>query len=161
MRFKADLIWLRCLYVAGNTGVIVGIKRIAVQRNVAAKEGHLLCRLPDNIALNRILQADGLSVMRYAWSLRIERAAQRLVADASHGTIKRIAFQCGFKNHAHFSRVFKARYGMTPREYAAVHKKVHVVTAKQTQRHEWHPCPMTAPRTRNDYVDGSHAANTP
>jgi AraC-like DNA-binding protein len=65
-------------------------------------------------SLNHILQAEGLSVMRYAWSLRLERAAQRLVVDASHGTIKRIAFQCGFKNHAHFSRVFKARYGMTP-----------------------------------------------
>lgn len=72
-------------------------------------------------SLERALRANGLSVMSYVWSLRLERAAQRLLVDTSHGAIKRIAFECGFSNHAHFSRAFKARYGMTPREYAAEH----------------------------------------
>jgi AraC-like DNA-binding protein len=72
-------------------------------------------------SLERALRADGLSVMSYVWSLRLERAAQRLPVDTSHGAIKRIVFECGFSNHAHFSRAFKARYGMTPQEYAAEH----------------------------------------
>jgi AraC-like DNA-binding protein len=69
-------------------------------------------------SLTRAFQATGLSTMRYVWSMRLEQAARRLLADASHGTIKKIAYQCGFASHAHFSRMFKARYQMTPREYA-------------------------------------------
>jgi transcriptional regulator GlxA family with amidase domain len=67
--------------------------------------------------LVRAMKANGLSAMRYAWSLRLEHAAQ-LLAGASHGTIQEIVYQCGFINAAHFSRAFRARYGMTPREYA-------------------------------------------
>lgn len=69
-------------------------------------------------SVTRAFQATGLSTMRYVWSMRLEQAARRLLADASHGTIKRIAYECGFASHAHFSRMFKARYQMTPREYA-------------------------------------------
>jgi AraC-like DNA-binding protein len=83
--------------------------------------------------LTRALQANGLSAMRYAWSLRIEHAARHLRADASHGAIKAIAYQCGFTNLAHFSRAFKARYDMTPREYAASHKVARTEAAQLTQ----------------------------
>ncbi|MFC0397270.1 helix-turn-helix domain-containing protein [Paraburkholderia rhizosphaerae] len=69
-------------------------------------------------SLTRALRANGLSVMRYVWSLRLECAARRLGVGASHGAIKAIAYQCGFPSHSHFSRAFKARYDMTPREYA-------------------------------------------
>lgn len=68
--------------------------------------------------LTRALKASGLSPMRYAWSLRLERAA-RLLAETPKGAIQEIAFQCGFASAAHFSRAFKERYAMTPREYAA------------------------------------------
>jgi transcriptional regulator GlxA family with amidase domain len=59
--------------------------------------------------------------MRYAWSLRLEHAA-RLLADAPHRPIGEVALQCGFANAAHFSRAFKDRYEMTPRQYAASRK---------------------------------------
>jgi AraC-like DNA-binding protein len=67
--------------------------------------------------LTRSLKASGLSPMRYAWSLRLERAA-RLLEQTPKGAIQEIAFQCGFASAAHFSRAFKERYAMTPREYA-------------------------------------------
>ncbi|QYD72794.1 helix-turn-helix domain-containing protein [Paraburkholderia edwinii] len=98
-------------------------ERIAAELNVSRS------------SLERALRANGLSVMSYVWSLRLERAAQRLLVDTSHGAIKRIIFQCGFSNHAHFSRAFKARYGMTPREYAAENKEVSSATTQQTLRH--------------------------
>jgi AraC-like DNA-binding protein len=85
-------------------------------------------------SLDRAMRASGLSVMSYVWSLRLERAAQRLLVDTSHGAIKRIIFQCGFSNHAHFSRAFKARYGMTPRQYAAEHGEANRATTQQIQR---------------------------
>ncbi|MFC0397938.1 AraC family transcriptional regulator [Paraburkholderia rhizosphaerae] len=69
-------------------------------------------------SLLRALKAKGLSPMRYAWSLRLEHAA-RLLGGAPHGAIQEVAYQCGFESTSHFSRAFKERYGMTPREYAA------------------------------------------
>ncbi len=55
--------------------------------------------------------------MRYAWSLRVEHAAQLLV-QTPKCSIQEIAYQCGFVSTAHFSRAFKERYAMTPREFA-------------------------------------------
>jgi AraC-like DNA-binding protein len=72
-------------------------------------------------SLRRALQAHGLSAMDYASSVRLEHAARRLRDGASHGSIKAISYQCGFKSQAHFCRQFKARYGMTPREYSTSH----------------------------------------
>jgi AraC-like DNA-binding protein len=71
--------------------------------------------------LTRALKANGVSPMRYAWSLRLEHAT-RMLAGAPQGAIQEIAYQCGFASAAHFSRAFKERYGMTPRAYAAARK---------------------------------------
>jgi AraC-like DNA-binding protein len=71
--------------------------------------------------LTRALKANGLSPMRYAWSLRLEHAT-RMLAGAPQGAIQEIAYRCGFASAAHFSRAFKERYGMTPRAYAASRK---------------------------------------
>jgi AraC family transcriptional regulator, positive regulator of tynA and feaB len=51
---------------------------------------------------------------------RLERYAQ-LLADGSwcNRTITEIAFQAGFSNVTYFGQAFKARYGMTPRDYRA------------------------------------------
>jgi AraC-like DNA-binding protein len=87
----------------------LSVARIAAQLNMSAS------------SLTRTLRAQGLSPMRYAWSLRLEHAA-RLLADAPRGSIGEVAFQCGFANAAHFSRAFKERFGMTPRDYAASRK---------------------------------------
>jgi AraC-like DNA-binding protein len=48
-------------------------------------------------------------------------ACRRELADASAPTrsITEIALSCGFNNLAHFSRVFKARYGRAPSDYRA------------------------------------------
>ncbi|CAB3751753.1 AraC family transcriptional regulator [Paraburkholderia humisilvae] len=74
--------------------------------------------------LTRALKASGVSPMRYAWSMRLEHAT-RLLAGAPQGAIQEVAYQCGFASAAHFSRAFKERYGMTPREYAAHQRTAH------------------------------------
>jgi AraC-like DNA-binding protein len=67
--------------------------------------------------LHRAFAASDMTLMRYVWSCRLERAAELL---ASRGrrlvTIKEIAYRCGFENAAHFSRTFKERFGITPKE---------------------------------------------
>ncbi|HEY3597110.1 MAG TPA: AraC family transcriptional regulator [Paraburkholderia sp.] len=85
----------------------LSVARIAASLNISPR------------SLTRTLKAQGLSPMRYAWSLRLQHAA-RLLADPrrSDTQIRQIAYECGFADAAHFSRAFKERFGMAPREYA-------------------------------------------
>lgn len=64
--------------------------------------------------------SDGQTISDYIWSLRVQRCASDLVQrEFERRSITEIAFANGFSNSAHFSRMFKARKGMTPREYRA------------------------------------------
>lgn len=61
-----------------------------------------------------------------AWVLaeRLE-ACRRALANAMHDrqSISEIAFDWGFREISHFSKVFKARYGVSPRDYRAQQRK--------------------------------------
>lgn len=65
--------------------------------------------------INRMLSADNTSLMRYLWSLRLERAHEMLSSsEFQHLSIGELAWRCGFSAPAHFSRAFQQRYGLTP-----------------------------------------------
>jgi AraC-like DNA-binding protein len=69
--------------------------------------------------LVRALKAEGLeSPMRYIWSLRLDQAAQ-LLRRTPTMHVKEVAWRSGFTSAAHFSRMFRQRFGATPKEYAA------------------------------------------
>ncbi len=58
------------------------------------------------------------TVARYILRRRLEACARALLSGAQRGrTVTVIAFDNGFNSPTHFGRVFRARYGMTPREY--------------------------------------------
>lgn len=61
------------------------------------------------------IQGLGVSVAGYISSKRLERARELLV-DRRHGkaSITEVAFAVGFIDSAHFSRAFRARFGLTP-----------------------------------------------
>ena len=60
------------------------------------------------------------NVSDYIWERRLTVAAERLADSASlHLSIGVVAYSCGFTTQAHFSRRFKERHGLTPREYRA------------------------------------------
>ncbi len=48
-------------------------------------------------------------------AMRLQRSADLLAQNA--GTVAQIAYRVGFKDHAHFSRSFKERFGCAPSEY--------------------------------------------
>ncbi|MDF0491415.1 helix-turn-helix domain-containing protein [Sphingomonas sp. H39-1-10] len=48
---------------------------------------------------------------------RLERAARLLVDQPAGRSITDLAFDCGFSDSAYFSRCFRRRYGVSPREY--------------------------------------------
>jgi AraC-like DNA-binding protein len=67
--------------------------------------------------LHAVTRSRGTSVTKLISTLRLERARQALIDPRLRDqTIARIAIDRGFVDAAHFSRRFKARFGMTPRQ---------------------------------------------
>ncbi len=62
------------------------------------------------------------TVARYILRRRLEVCARALIAEAQRGrTVTEIAFDHGFNSPTHFGRVFRAKFGLTPREYRREH----------------------------------------
>jgi len=69
-------------------------------------------------SLYRLFEDRELSLNTYIREQRLERCVEQFQArDLSHESITQIAYRWGFKDSAHFSRSFRSRYGMSPREY--------------------------------------------
>jgi AraC-like DNA-binding protein len=68
-------------------------------------------------SLYRVIAARGETVSAVIWATRLD-LAQRLLTSAAHAhlLVADIAFRCGFADQATFNRMFKRRYGMTPRD---------------------------------------------
>ncbi|MGJ7506369.1 AraC family transcriptional regulator [Variovorax sp. GT1P44] len=65
--------------------------------------------------LQRLFRSQGTSLMRHVWQVRLEHAYALLRANVAGATsVQEIAWQCGFSTAAHFSRVFKQRFGVSP-----------------------------------------------
>lgn len=70
--------------------------------------------------INQLLEAEGTSLLRYIWRRRVERAAADLRNPALQGsTISTIAMASGFNDFSHFSKAFRQRFGVSPRDYRA------------------------------------------
>ncbi|BBD01503.1 hypothetical protein YGS_C1P2758 [Sphingobium sp. YG1] len=68
--------------------------------------------------LRKLFSEGERSLSERIWHQRLEEAKRRLSAQgAFNKSITSVAFECGFKDTAHFSRAFKDKYGMTPREH--------------------------------------------
>lgn len=72
--------------------------------------------------IHRAFEDTALKPERYLWEVRLERCRESLLAaEKLRWSLSEIAFSCGFSSSAHFSRSFKARYGMTPRHFRLYH----------------------------------------
>ncbi|WP_082515143.1 helix-turn-helix domain-containing protein [Methylobacterium sp. Leaf112] len=68
--------------------------------------------------LQALFREHGRNVTAWIWHQRLERAAQRLSDPAClHVQLGELAHGCGFASQAHFSRRFRDRYGLSPRDY--------------------------------------------
>jgi AraC-like DNA-binding protein len=74
--------------------------------------------------LRDLFSSDGVSLGRYIWAHRLERCRVTL-SDPSqaHRAISEIAFAWGFNDMSHFSRFFRERAGLSPREYRDVARR--------------------------------------
>jgi len=66
--------------------------------------------------LHRLFQHSGRTVAGYIRELRLEACHEALVRDRTESTLGALAYRWGFSDQAHFCRLFKARYGLTPGE---------------------------------------------
>jgi AraC-like DNA-binding protein len=67
--------------------------------------------------LNRLFAREDTSLMHHVWERRLARCRRDLLDPRmSHRPIGEIALTAGFKDLAHFSRAYRARYGRTARE---------------------------------------------
>lgn len=68
--------------------------------------------------LRKLCSTSGYSLSERILNRRLEEASRRLsFSNAVRAPITSIAYDCGFKDAAHFSRAFKTKFGMTPRDY--------------------------------------------
>ncbi|MFD7631369.1 helix-turn-helix domain-containing protein [Streptomyces sp. NPDC059851] len=68
--------------------------------------------------LHRLFQAEGTSVGRWMHRERLDRCRRDLSRGSGNGpTVSAVAQSWGFVSPSHFSRAFRAAYGMSPREW--------------------------------------------
>ena len=74
----------------------------------------------------------GGSVSNYVWIRRLSRCAAELRNPGqAHRPITEVCFAWGFNSTSHFSRLFKERFGVTPREYRQVSERFGETTARE------------------------------
>lgn len=86
---------------------------------------------PDSIAnkfyisnryLHLLFEDDNISVSNWIMHKRLERCRRELVRNGQYKkNITEVSFQWGFNDSAHFCRVFKKFYGLSPRDYQKRH----------------------------------------
>jgi AraC-like DNA-binding protein len=73
--------------------------------------------------LRKIFETSSMSVSEWIWSRRLDQAKQDLIDPLrAHISITAIGYDVGFKDAAHFSRAFKAKFGDTPSAWRSVAK---------------------------------------
>ncbi len=59
----------------------------------------------------------GMTPTRYLANIRMQTAAEMLACGLNDGSITDIAHLCGFRDPLYFSRMFKKKYNVSPKEY--------------------------------------------
>jgi len=72
--------------------------------------------------IHKLFEGEPHTVARAIWERRLERCRDDMVDPSiASRSITEIAHLWGFSDSQHFSRAFRARYGISPREYRALH----------------------------------------
>jgi AraC family transcriptional activator of tynA and feaB len=87
-----------------------------------------------------VLKANNTSFSDLLWSRRLPKAREWLISESfQHHPIHKIATMTGFKSAAHFSRMFKAAYSASPKEYRAKHASAQTEASARGAGRESHP----------------------
>jgi AraC-like DNA-binding protein len=67
--------------------------------------------------LHKVVRSEDSSIMRFILSERLKRCRMELAREARIENISQIAFNWGFNDASHFTRTFRSKFGLSPREY--------------------------------------------
>jgi AraC-like DNA-binding protein len=85
---------------------------LAIRAKYSPRRLAALCHVSQRTIQRHFKSNYNVTVCEWLNILRLDRAYKRLLAG---DRIKEVAFELGFKQLSHFSRVFKARFGYPPR----------------------------------------------
>jgi AraC-like DNA-binding protein len=72
--------------------------------------------------IHKLFEGEAQTVARIIWDRRLERCREEMTDPAlATRSITQIAHHWGFSDSQHFSRAFKQRFGLTPRDYRGLH----------------------------------------
>lgn len=105
--------WLQTVYVemGQNQNYVKGLEMLIL---LAGKSQEHLTR--------EFKKYYGITPSEHINDLRLQEATSRL--RTSECKIIDIMYDCGFNNVSYFNRMFKAKYGLSPREYRDMNKKI-------------------------------------
>ncbi len=73
--------------------------------------------------LHRVFEGEDTTIERYIWRARLLRCKHALeTGTAASASISATAFHWGFNSTAHFCRLFKLQFGMTPSQFVRVRR---------------------------------------
>ncbi|GKQ55322.1 acetamidase/formamidase family protein [Bradyrhizobium sp. Ce-3] len=87
--------------------------------------------------LQKLFEGAGTSFTHYLRERRLQRTSADLSNPAeAHRSISEIAFRVGFNDSAHFSRAFRQRFGLSPREFRQ-HETERQSASAATEQRGW------------------------
>jgi AraC-like DNA-binding protein len=82
------------------------VEQIAAQVRLSPRHVHAL------------FESEPMTLVAWIWHERLKAGRRALMSFLAHSrSVTDIAYSVGFKDPAHFSRMFKSSYGLTPREF--------------------------------------------
>jgi AraC-like DNA-binding protein len=92
----------------------LGLQNVAAELGISTRYLQLLFR------------SEGVTFSEWMWRRRLELCRRSLMDAARKCNIGNIAFDHGFSDFSHFSRRFRAAFGVCPRDFTASALKQHV-----------------------------------
>ncbi len=90
------------------------------QRDLTVEEVADVCKLNRSYFSKLFKESMGCPPQEFLIRMRLSKAAELM--KTSRNSIGNIAIACGYPNQLHFSRAFKKRYGVSPREWRNQHR---------------------------------------
>jgi acetamidase/formamidase/AraC-like DNA-binding protein len=88
--------------------------------------------------MQKLFEGSGSSFTHYLRERRLQRTSAELSNPAeAHHSISEIAFRNGFNDSAHFSRAFRHRFGLSPREFRQQELERAAASAAATGQRGW------------------------
>ena len=114
------------VYDSKNISVIMEYLNNNYHRKITLEEAATLVNMSVPSFARFIRARTGFSFVNCLNNIRIGSAARMLIDEPSE-TIASIAYRCGFNNLSNFNRIFRAKRGVTPKEFRSYYKKNKII----------------------------------